>query len=201
MINDYDKYLILLDERLNTKRFIHSLNVSRAAVDLARKYGVDEEKARLAGLLHDVCKNDSAEKQLQMIQDFGIILDDVQATVPKLWHAICGRVFTENELHITDKDILNAILYHTTARAKMSSLEKIIYLADFISDERDFKGVESLRKAANKDLDKAIYKCLEFSIFDLVKRKMPVHINTIKAFNEAVIEREKREQNKKHENK
>ena len=116
--------------------FSHSVNVAKEAKKLAKHYGADENKAEIAGILHDITKEMPKEQQLQIIIDSGIILDNVQLHAPKLWHGMSGSIVVRDELGIDDEDILNAIRYHTTGRAGMSLLEKVIFTADFTSEER-----------------------------------------------------------------
>ena len=182
----YQQYIDIIKERLKPKRFVHSMNVADCARGLAEKYGADPQKAYLSGLLHDICKNDTEEKQLQMIQEFDIILDNVQSTQKKLWHAVLGAEYIKRVVGIDDKEIIDAVRYHTTARAGMTLLDKILYLADIISEERDFDGVDELRAAADVSLDNAITECLRFSVVDLCNSLKPVHIDTIAAYNEYV---------------
>lgn len=181
----YDKYVQVLKEHLTEKRFYHTLSVAKEAVRLAEKYGADTEKAFFAGLLHDICKDMPMDKQLQLFFEFGIILDSLVLNAPKLWHSYLGAAFIEKRLGITDSEIIEAVRYHTTARANMTLLEKIIYLADFTSQDRDYSGVDDMRKAVDISLDKAMYDALEFSVYDLNQKKLPVHPDTLSAFEEA----------------
>ena len=136
-ISDYKK---IIRERMGDYRFSHSVNVAKEAKKLAKHYGADENKAEIAGILHDITKEMPKEQQLQIIIDSGIILDNVQLHAPKLWHGMSGSIVVRDELGIDDEDILNAIRYHTTGRAGMSLLEKVIFTADFTSSkEKNFQ--------------------------------------------------------------
>lgn len=188
MINEYDS---LLKKRVNKKRYIHSKNVANKAVELAEKIGCDARRAYLAGLLHDICKNESSENNLKLIKEFGIMLDNVSAHEQKLWHAIAGAAYIQYILAIDDYDIINAVRYHTTGRAGASTLEKIIYLADFISDERDFAGVDKIRESVRGGLGNAIYTAARFTIEDLSAAGRPIHPDSVAAYNEAVFTRNK----------
>ncbi len=183
-INDYRS---LIKSRMGEKRYIHSLNVAKSAVELARKYGADIEKAEIAGILHDSCKEIPKDEMLQIILSGGIILDAIEKDTSKLWHAIAGAVYVRDHLDIRDDDIFNAIKYHTTGRANMSLLEKIIFTADFISDERDYDGVDIMRKKAFEDLDNAMLFGLQFTISDLAKRKLTIHSNALNCYNDVII--------------
>jgi predicted HD superfamily hydrolase involved in NAD metabolism len=132
--------------------------------------------------MHDVCKDMDPKEQLQLFEQFDIMLDNIEKNAPKLWHAILGAAYLERALGISDKEILNAVRYHTTARANMGLLEKLIYLADFTSEDRDYNGVDSMRKAVDVSLEKAMFEALEFSVEDLKAKGCPVHKDTMDAY-------------------
>ena len=177
-------YMGMIRGKLSEKRFIHSCNVSKEAVKLAEKYLADPQAAETAGLLHDIAKDTPGPVQLQTIEKYSIILDEVEWCSPKLWHAVAGAAVLEHECGVTDRDILNAVRYHTTARAGMSLLEKVIYLADFISEDRNYGGVEQLRAAIYTSLDKGFMAALDFSITELVEKGSAIHPDTVRARNE-----------------
>ncbi|CDZ23612.1 hypothetical protein CCDG5_0474 [[Clostridium] cellulosi] len=179
----------ILKRRLSEKRFIHSLEVSKEAEFLAKKFGADVKKAEFAGLVHDIEKETPKDVQLQTIEKYSIILDDVERSAPKLLHAISGAAVLQYEHKITDTEILNAVRYHTTARAGMSLLEKIIYLADYISADRDYDGVDELRRTVHSSLEKGLDVCLRFSIEELLKKGAPIHLDTVRARNELILAR------------
>ena len=187
----YTSWRKLLEERLLEKRYIHSLNVADSARELARKYGADEEKAYFAGLVHDIMKNASEEEQLQIMEKGGIILSRTEKTNKKLWHAMAGECYLRIEKGITDEDILNAVRYHTTGRAGMSLLEKVVYIADYISVERDYDDVDVMRDLSlNKGLDEAALYALKFSFKSLSKKEKLIHTDSVEYYNELIIERE-----------
>lgn len=182
-----DEYKKLIKTKMSEHRFIHSVNVSKEAKNLAKIYGADEEKAALAGMLHDITKEMSRDEQLKIISDSGIILDNVQKNAPKLWHGISGSIYIKENLEICDEDILNAIRYHTTGRAGMSLLEKIIFVADFTSQERTYKGVSTMRKKSRKTLEDAMLYGFKFTFSDLSKRELAIHPDEIACYNEIVL--------------
>lgn len=184
---DYGAFKEILKKRLNEKRYYHSLCVADEAKRLAEKYGGDTEKAYLAGLLHDITKNASAEEHLKIFSDFGIILNEIENGAEKLWHAMSGAAYAEHILGIKDPEIIDAIRYHTTAKAGMSLLAKILYLADFTSADRDYDDVEVIRKYVNESLQKAFVYALQYSIKDLVEQARAVHLDTVAAYNQAVL--------------
>lgn len=182
----YNDYVTLLRGRLSEKRFYHSLAVAKEALRLAQKYGANTEKAFLAGLLHDICKDTPKNEQLQIFSEFGIILSALEESAFKLWHAMSGACYIQNILNIKDADIISAVRYHTTAKADMSLLEKIIYLADFTSEDRDYEGADEMRKAVDIGLEHAMREALIFTIDDLKQKGMPVHEDTLNAYREIV---------------
>ena len=184
---DYGAFKEILKKRLNEKRYYHSLCVADEAKRLAEKYGGDTEKAYLAGLLHDITKNASAEEHLKIFSDFGIIPNEIENGAEKLWHAMSGAAYAEHILGIKDPEIIDAIRYHTTAKANMSLLAKILYLADFTSADRDYDDVEVIRKYVNESLQKAFVYALQYSIKDLVEQAREVHLDTVAAYNQAVL--------------
>lgn len=185
----FERYVKILRPRMSERRLIHSINVAKEACRLAQMYGADPEKAQLAGILHDITKETPFDEQLQIINSFGIILSDVQLSSPKLWHGISGSVYINRELEIYDKDVLNAVRYHTTGRKGMSLLEKVIFVADFTGAERDYNGVEIMREKSNRSLEEAIMFGVSFSISDLLSRSMTIDENTVSLYNEIVMKK------------
>lgn len=181
-------YLKLAESMESPKRFNHSVNVAKTAVELAKKYGADIEKAYLCGILHDIMKDRSRDEQLQTILSADIIMSHVEYANPKLWHSIAGYAYLKTKLGITDLDTLNAVRYHTTARADMSVLEKVIYIADYISEERDYNGVDEMRKAAQVSLEQAMFIALQFTISDLSQNKKVISPNSLDAYNQLNVD-------------
>ncbi|WP_316608062.1 bis(5'-nucleosyl)-tetraphosphatase (symmetrical) YqeK [uncultured Ruminococcus sp.] len=184
-----EQYLSELDA-LSEYRRVHSLNVSKEAVRFAEKYGADVEKARLAGLLHDVTKETDGDKQLQIIEKGGIILSETEKRSPKLWHAISGACYVRDVLGIDDPDIFNAIRFHTTARAGMSMLEKVVFLADFTSAERDYPDIDIIREHAENSLEEGMLYGLKFTLSRLIGRGNLVSPDALAAYNEILLSEE-----------
>lgn len=191
MSEKYLEFIEILKNRLTPKRFNHSLCVADEAVRLAKKYGGDCDKAYLAGLLHDITKNATKEEHLHIFNEFGIMLNDIEKSSEKLWHAISGSAYIEHILRITDKDIIDSVRYHTTAREDMTHFEKIIYLADFTSSDRDYDDIDIMRKKVDISIEEALDYALSYTINDLVSRKKQLHLDTIKAYNQYVLKGEK----------
>lgn len=188
----YAEWKKRLKERLKENRYIHSLNVADSAVILAEKYGADTEKAYFAGLVHDIMKNASETEQLQIMEKGDIILSHTEIHNKKLWHAMAGEAYLRTEMGITDEDILNAVRYHTTGRAGMSLLEKVVYIADYISAEREYPDVDVMRRLSMEEsLEEASLYALKFSFTSLPQRGSLIHTDSVEYYNELIIEKEK----------
>ena len=154
----------LVKGRLSHKRYKHTINVKNKAVELARHYGADEEKAALAALLHDSAKELPREELLQIFADNAIMAKNAASRPAPVWHGIAAAILCVTQWGVTDPQILSAIECHTTGKADMTLLEKIIYMADATSAERDYPGVEQLRQEEMQDLDLALLHSLQQSI-------------------------------------
>ena len=154
---------------LNPNRVAHVLGCRDTAVELARHWGADETDAARAGILHDITKALDGPLQLTLCRAYGKILDDFSMKYPKTLHALTGslvaeRIFGEN------KAVVSAICHHTTGKADMSLLEKIIYVADYMEPCRSFPGVEKLRELAYTDMDAALKLGLEMTLEHLARQ-------------------------------
>lgn len=168
--------------RLSGYRLEHTLGCERAAVQLAHRYGGDVEKCAFAAILHDITKRLSREEQLYLCEKYGIIPCDVEKIEWKMLHGKTAAAVAEREYR-APADVVHAIACHTTGCADMTLLDKIIYLADFIEETRDFKGVEPARAIAKQNIDQALLYCFDFSLSDLVERGKLIHKDTCEARN------------------
>lgn len=190
----YMDYKRILREKLDDYRFLHSLNVAESARVLACKYGADEEKAYFAGLVHDIMKNATEEEQLQIMEKGGIILSRTERNNPKLWHAMAGEAYLRTEMGLTDKEILSSVRYHTTGKAGMSLLDKIVYIADYISAERNYPDVDTMRELAlHKGLDDAALYALKYSFTSLSEKERLIHPDSVEYYNELIINKTEKE--------
>lgn len=180
---DNEYYIDKIKVLLNEKRFGHSLRVADEAVRLAECYGVDKEKAYIAGILHDYAKNLSSEEIKAYIINHDMDVENVMLEVPELAHGIVGAKLVKDNLYIVDEDILNSIRYHTTGRVGMTILEKIIYIADYIEPKRNFPGVDDVRDMAYKDIDKTLVMALDNTFKFLIKRHAIIHPLSLRARN------------------
>lgn len=165
---------------LKPKRMPHVLGTEQEAIRLAKQYGADVEKAQIAALLHDCTKKLDMEEQLKLCEHYGMELDALERKALKLLHAKTGAAVARDVFGVDD-DIYNAIYWHTTGKADMTVLEKVIYMADYIEPTRMFDGVEDLRDAVHTDLDMGLLMGLEDCIAEMIERGSPVHHRTVEA--------------------
>ncbi len=177
------EFLEILKTRLTPQRLYHSICVAEQAKHLAEKFDGDAEKAYTAGLIHDIMRYEPVDKMLELIENDGQVLTDSEKSITVTLHSIAGEVFLRKELGVTDKDILSAVRWHTTGKEDMSLLEKIIYVADLTSEDREYPDILEVRALAEESLDKTCLRGLSFTIEDNAKKCRPIHIDTIKAFN------------------
>lgn len=150
----------LVRSRLSDKRYEHTINVKKMAVKLAKHYGTDPEQAALAALLHDAAKELPKDEMCAIMQAYPEYAQGGEARPTPVWHGICAAILARTEWGVTDEAVLSAIACHTAGKAGMTQLDKILYLADMTSAERDWPGVEKLRKLEMKDLDAAMLAAL-----------------------------------------
>jgi predicted HD superfamily hydrolase involved in NAD metabolism len=183
-----EEILDWLKNNLNEERYIHSIATAKCAKELAKLYGVDEEKAYTAGLLHDAAKCFSKEK-LGSIIDKYLNIDDTERENPKTLHAPVSAFVAEKEFGVEDKEILSSIRWHTIGKLDMSILEKIVFLADKIEPEtREKEYINEIRKNltsanGNQGLDKALLACYKMTIISLVDRNLKICPLTIEIYN------------------
>ena len=158
---EYSEAERMVRAALSKKRYAHTCNVKEAAVELAQRYGADPEKAALAALLHDAVKERPKAELLQILRGNAIIAGNAAESPAPVWHGPCAAILAKTQWGVDDPEVLDAIRYHTTGRAGMTKMDKILYLADMTSAERDWPGVEKLRKLELKDLDAAMLAALK----------------------------------------
>lgn len=178
---DQSAMLQKVKTRLPENRYNHVLGVLGTSVELAKRFNVPEEKAQVAAILHDVAKFSDRQWMQSVIisQKMDPLLLDYHA---ELWHAPVGAYVASYEFGVNDEDVLNAIRYHTTGRAGMSDLEKIIYVADMVEPNRKFTGVDELRQLKEQGLDVMMEACIKHSIEFLVSKNQPVFPDSLKCY-------------------
>ncbi len=159
------------------KRHAHIRGVEEEAVRLARHWGADEADARHAGILHDCTKYLSLAEHLAICKEYNVPLDELEQVSEKLLHSKTGAALARH-LYGQNEQVYWAIYWHTTGRPDMTLLEKLIYLADYMEPNRDFDGVEELRRLCYEDLDAALTLAFTMSVEELKERGKDIHPNT-----------------------
>lgn len=164
-----------LKKELKPERYYHSINVCNMASEMAEIFGFSKGKAYLAGILHDCAKCISYQKMLTMCDDLDVVLDEYERSTPALIHAKLGEKVAIAHYGIYEKEILEAIRYHTLGNPKMGNIAKIVYVADMLEPSRNFEGIDKLREIAKKDLNLAVYECTKKTIEFNIAKNRPVH--------------------------
>ena len=165
-------------------RFEHTVGVMYTAASLAMRYGADVGQAMAAGLLHDCGKFCPAKEQIKLCKKHGISLTESEIEMPALIHAKLGAYLARHEYGAKDKEILSAIVYHTTGRPDMTMLEKIIYIADYIEPNRkEIPGLSEVRYLAFTDIDQAVCRSAGATTRYLESGGKSVDPMTIKTYN------------------
>lgn len=151
----------LVRGRLSDKRYEHTINVKKMAVRLAKHYGADEEQAALAALLHDAAKEIGKDEMRAILRAYPQYAEGGESRPTPVWHGVCASILARTQWGVTDEAVLSAIACHTAGKPGMTRLDKILYLADMTSAERDWDGVEKLRKLEFEDLDEAMLAALK----------------------------------------
>ncbi|MCD1146923.1 bis(5'-nucleosyl)-tetraphosphatase (symmetrical) YqeK [Peptoniphilus sp. KCTC 25270] len=188
---EFDKLQEETIDRIGEKRFAHTLRVMEKAEELALIHNIDPEKAKVAAFFHDSMKIKGGGALEKEAEKYKLPFREEWKEIPSIAHGYLAAEMIKTEYGITDEEILNAIRYHTTGRAGMSSLEILIYLADYIEEGREFPGVEKIRSVAKNNLEEAFDMALGNTIRFLIEKKQKISIDSILCWNERV--------NKKHE--
>ncbi len=184
-----------LEKRLKPSRFRHSLGVAETAVKLAKRFGADEERARVAGLLHDCAREFRNEDMVKEAEKRGIAIGEVERSMPLLLHADIGAVRVRELYGVEDAAISQAIARHTVGGPAMTVLDKIIWYADMIEPGRDFPGVDKLRElGGTASLDAMMLAGLSHSIVFVVEKGHLIHPATVLARNEILLNQMKARQ-------
>lgn len=188
MTSDMGKYDFMklqkkLAKNLDAERFQHTLGVMFTCTSLAMCYGYDIEAAQIAGLLHDCAKCIPNQKKIKLCRDNKVTITDFEKKHPFLIHAKLGAFLAKSKYDVEDREVLSAITYHTTGRANMSLLEKIVYIADYIEPMRDkAPNLPAIRKLAFEDLDECIYEIMKDTLIYLEQNPKDIDETTKEAF-------------------
>lgn len=177
-----EEMITYVKNKIGEKRFKHSLNTAKEAVSLAKRYNADEDKAYIAGLLHDVAKGLPKQELEAAASENNIEIDKYEKLNPELIHGKIGAAMVKRDLGINDEEILSAIKWHTTGYKNMTLLEKIIYLADIIEPGRNFKETDELRAIAYKDIDDAMIFGLRHVMKFVKSKELTLHPNSLEAY-------------------
>ena len=179
-----DEMKVKLQSALSIERYIHTLGVAETAKKLAANYGGEElvKKAELAGLLHDCAKDFPPDMKRRFCKEYHVPMDDIMKKQIDLVHPFLGAEVAKREYGVEDEEILEAIKWHTTGRPNMTTLDKIVFIADYIEPNREpFDGLEKARELAYKDLDETMEYILESTIAFVKKRNRALHPYSLKA--------------------
>ena len=163
-------------------RFEHCIGVSKTAKKLAELNQYDEDKAALAGFIHDYAKQVSVQEYREVIKTKGFDQDLLNWN-RSIWHGIVGIYFIQRDLKINDSEILTAVRRHTTADVEMTTLDKIVFMADYIEPGRSFPGVEEARKITYANLDQGVGYQLAHTLEFLIEKRNKIYPRTLDAYN------------------
>lgn len=155
------------------------MEVASVARDMARIFGLNEDKAYLAGILHDYAKGIPGHELLALAKQNNILEDDVEAQSPDLLHAPVGAFLLARDEGLLDDEILDAIRYHTLGRVGMTDLEKALFLADMIEPGRDFPGIERLHCLVRRDLDQGMIQAIDSTLRYCMEQGRLIHPRTV----------------------
>ncbi|WP_213822112.1 bis(5'-nucleosyl)-tetraphosphatase (symmetrical) YqeK [Fructobacillus parabroussonetiae] len=175
----------VMAEHLSKHRFEHCLRVSDYAVKLAKQNGLDQQEAALAGLVHDYAKERSQADFLAKIDATGLPADLKKWGNP-IWHGVVGAAFVQDELGIEDPTILQAIRLHTTGggHLEMTTLDKVVFMADYLEEGRDFPGVETARRVTDESLNQGVFYQLAHTLSYLASKEQVIYPKTFDAYND-----------------
>ena len=183
-----DEMRRVLQSRLKKSRFAHSIGVADTAVKLARRFDIDENKAYIAGLLHDCARQFENDELPDEAVKRGIKIGEIEQKIPLLLHSYIGAMMIKEIYGVDDSEIAQAIWRHTVGGRDMTALDKIIYFADMIEPHRDYPGVEHLRELAKTAaLDEMILEGLSESIIFIVHKHSLIHHDTVTARNQLLM--------------
>jgi predicted HD superfamily hydrolase involved in NAD metabolism len=173
----------IIKDSVSEGRYLHILRVADTARKLAEFWGVDGDKAYLAGILHDAAKRLSPNDIMALGITLDDYLDDVFNEYPKVWHALISDVYCLHRFGIEDTDVLDASKWHTTGKANMSILAQIIFIADYIEPERGVKPRAYIETLAYRHLGQAVFALSTVSLHHLLIQGWAFHPNTVECRN------------------
>ncbi|ANX12985.1 phosphohydrolase [Fictibacillus arsenicus] len=179
---DRNKALEIVKKHLTEHRYVHTLGVLETSLKLAELYGGDLDKTETAAIFHDYAKFRPKDEMREIVKNENLP-QDLLLFGSEVLHAPVGAFLVEKEIGIQDEEVLSAIYYHTTGNGNMNTLEKVIFLADYIEPNRHFPGVEEVREEAEKDLNKACLMAVKNTINFLMKQNQKIYPLTLETYN------------------
>ena len=187
-----EKIKIDLKEMLSEKRYNHSIGVMNKAVELAKIYGVDEDKVALAGLTHDIAKEISDEEAFKIAEKNNIVIDNFIKANPKLIHGKIGAILAKQKYGL-DEQIQKAIEFHTETTPDMDMLGKIIYVADKIDETRTYsEQLEIWRNLAKEDIDETIIQIINFNTKKLIDENRMINLIMLETRNKILMNKNRK---------
>lgn len=177
-----EELIAKVKEQVSEKRFKHILGVEQAALELAQANDYELEKASVAALVHDYAKERSEAEFKAMITQAGLE-QDLMNWNNFIWHGVVGAEIIKKELQITDEEILNAVRRHTVGAKEMTTLDQIVYVADYIEPGRDFPGVDQARQIAAKSLRAAVEFETKHTLLYLMNNNKTIYPAAILTYN------------------
>ena len=175
--------LYFLETKLSKKRYVHTINVAKMAETIAKKNNIDIAKCRMASLLHDVLKEENKDILLHYIDLSDIMYKNNFLKITHIWHGFAASEFIQTEFGIIDLDVINAVKYHTTARENMSDIEKVVFVSDLISLDRNYEEVDLLREAVMNDFEEGFKQALKYNLIYLIKSNKVIYQQSLDAYN------------------
>ena len=190
----------LLQQSLKPKRYEHSVRVYETALEMAEHYHADVKKVAVASLIHDCGRQISKEDSVAKAKELGIPVDPVEEAQPILLHAKLGVYYAIRKYGVSpdDREVLDAIRYHSTGTSDMTQTAKIVFLADLIEPGRDFEGVETLREASFQDLDRGMLLSYDNTIRYLLEDGLLIHPDAIAGYNQLAAKNGKAQSKKEN---
>jgi len=169
----------IIRARLSENRYQHSMRVAMVAREMARTYGLDENKAGLAGIVHDYAKGMPGYELLSIAKEHDLLEDEVEEKSPDLLHATVGAFLLFRDYGLDDEEVLNAVRSHTLGRVGMTDFEKVLFLADLIEPGRDFPGIERVRCLAMRNLDQGMVQAIDLTLRYCMDQGRLIHPRTV----------------------
>ncbi|MGI6106257.1 MAG: bis(5'-nucleosyl)-tetraphosphatase (symmetrical) YqeK [Raoultibacter sp.] len=188
-----------VQQRLRKQRFEHVESVAQTAITIAKEYGLDWRRARLAAILHDWDKDISDEAIIKRAKELGVVTDAyVMDTMPRLLHGLTAAAALKREYPEIPQDVLDAVAYHTSACIGMTELDMVVYIADVIEPLRPFPATQKLRDKVGKiSLEDLFLRTFKQVFSNLIESNYRVHPSTVDVWNYYLVRARERKRNRK----